>query len=49
MYVRLFEHANTRKHVYEHNCSFMRVFLSILAHLAHLAQSISLILDTTSE
>ena len=33
----LFEHANIRKHVYEHSCSSVRVFLCILAHLAHLA------------
>ena len=39
MYLSLFEHANTRKHVYEHSCSSLRVFLSILAHFAHLAQS----------
>jgi len=41
----LFEHANTRKHVYEHSCSSVRVFLSILAHLAHLAQFFFLILN----
>ena len=35
----MFEHANTRKHVFEHSCSSVRMFLSILAHLAHLAQS----------
>ena len=38
----MFEHANTRKHVYEHSCSSGRVLSSILAHLAHsayLAQS----------
>ena len=34
-----FEYANTRKHVYEHRCSSVGAFLSILAHLAHLAQS----------
>ena len=39
VYSNLFENANTRKHVHEHNCSSVRVFLSILAHLAHLAQS----------
>ena len=39
VYLCLFGHANTRKHVYEHSCSSVRVFLSILAHLAHLAQS----------
>ena len=26
-----------KKHISEHNCSSVRVFLSILAHLAHLA------------
>ena len=41
----LFEHPNTRKHAYEHSCSSVRVFLSILAHLAHLAQSFFLILN----
>ena len=41
----LFGHANTRKHVYEHSCLSVRVFLSILAHLAHLAQSFFLILN----
>ena len=35
VYLYLFEHANTTKHVYEHCCSSVR---SILAHLAHLAQ-----------
>ena len=35
----MFEHANTRKHVYEPSFASMRVFLSILAHLAHLGQS----------
>ena len=34
----MFERANTRKHVREYSCSSVRVFLSILAHLAHLAQ-----------
>ena len=34
----LSEHANTRKHVNEYSCSSVRVFLSILAHLAYLAQ-----------
>ena len=33
----MFEHANIRKHVYKHICSSVRVFLSILTHLAHLA------------
>ena len=31
--------ANTRKHIDEHSCSPVRVNLSILTHLAHLAQS----------
>ena len=39
VYLSLFEHANTRKHVYEHSCSSVRVILSISAHSAHLAQS----------
>ena len=34
VFLFLFEHANTRKHVYEHSCSCVRVILSILAHLA---------------
>ena len=38
VYLCLFEHANIRKHVYEHSCSPVRVFWRILAHLAHLAQ-----------
>ena len=29
-----------KEHVYEHSCSFVSAFLSILAHLDHLAQSI---------
>ena len=37
VYLYLFEHANTRKHVYEHSCSSVKVFFCILAHLAHLA------------
>ena len=41
----LFEHPNTRKHAYEHSCSSVRVILSILAHLAHLAQFFFLILN----
>ena len=40
----MFEHANTRKHVSEQSCSSVRVFLSILAHLAHLASLFFLIL-----
>ena len=38
VYLRLFEHADTRKHDYEHSCSSVRVFLSNLAYLAYLAQ-----------
>ena len=34
VYWCLFEHADTSKHVFEQHCSSMRVFLSILAHLA---------------
>ena len=49
MYLSLFEHANTRKHVYEHSCSSVRVFSSIPAHLAHLAQSFSLILNAINK
>ena len=33
VYWCLFEHAVTRKHVFEHICSSMRVFLSILAYV----------------
>ena len=40
VYLCLLEHANTKKDVYEHSCSSVRAFLSISAHLAHLAQSI---------
>ena len=43
MFWFMFEHANTRKHVSEQSCSSVRVFLSILAHLAHLTCSFSLI------
>ena len=49
VYLYLFEHANTRKHVYEHSCSSMRVSLSILAHLAHLAQFFFLIQNAINE
>ena len=49
VYLSFFEHANTWKHVYEHSCSSMRVFCSILAHLAHLAQFFFLILNATNE
>ena len=45
MFWYLSEHANTKKHVSEHSCSSVRVFFSILAHLAHLAQSFFLILN----
>ena len=38
MFRYLFEHENIKKHVSEHSCSSVRVFFSILAHLAHLAQ-----------
>ena len=38
VYLCLFEHANTRKHIYGHSGSSVRVFLSIFAHLAHLPQ-----------
>ena len=31
--------ADTKKHISEQSCSSVRVFLSMLAHLAHLAQS----------
>ena len=40
VYLWLLEHANSKKHVYEHSCASVGAFLSILAHLAHLAQSI---------
>ena len=49
VYLCLLEHANTRKHVYEHSCSTVRVFLSILAHLAHFAQSFFLISNAINE
>ena len=45
VYLYLFEHANTIKHVYEHSCLSVRVFFSILAQLAHLAQSFFLIFN----
>ena len=35
----LFGRANTRKYAYENSCISLRVFLQILAHLVHLAQS----------
>ena len=38
----MFKHANTRKHVYEYSRSFVRVFLRILAHLAHPAHFLSI-------
>ena len=40
----MFKQADTKTHVSEHNCSSVRVFLSILAHLAHLAQSFFLLI-----
>ena len=43
------KHANTRKHVSEQSCSSLRAFLSILAHLAHLACSFSLIFNRMNE
>ena len=49
VYLCLFGHANTRKHVYEHSCLSVRVFLSILAHLAHLAQFFFLISNVINE
>ena len=45
VYLCLLEHANTKKHVYEHSCSSVRAFLSILAHSAHLTCFFSLILN----
>ena len=36
----MFNKADTKKHISEHNCSSVIEILSILAHLAHLAQSI---------
>ena len=45
MFWYLSELANKRKHVSEHSCSSVRVFFSILAHSAHLAQSFFLILN----
>ena len=41
----MFKKADTKKHISEHNCSSVRVFLSILAHLAHLAQFFFLIFN----
>ena len=35
----MFKKAETEKHNSEYNCSSVRVFLNILAQLAHLAQS----------
>ena len=48
VYPYLFEYANTRKLVFEHSCSSVRVFSSILAQLAHLAQFI-MILDAIND
>ena len=39
----------TFEHVSEHNCFSVRVFLSILAHLAHLAQSFFLIFNAINK
>ena len=39
VYLCLFEYIDTRKHVNEHSCLSVRVFLCSLAHSAHLAQS----------
>ena len=33
----MFNKADTKKHISERSCSSVRAFLSILAHLAHLA------------
>ena len=41
--------ANTIKHVSEQSCSSVRLFLSILAHLAHLACSFFLISKPINE
>ena len=41
----MFKQADTKKHVSELSCLFGRVFLCILAHLAHLAQSFFLIFN----
>ena len=52
VYLSLFEHANTSKHVHEHSCSSVKEFLSIsahLAHLAHLAHSVFLIKNAINE
>ena len=49
VYLCLFEHANTRKHAYEHSCSSVRVILSISAHSAHLAQFFFLVSKAISE
>ena len=45
-YLCLFQHANTIKHVHEHSCSSVTVFLSISAHLA---QSFFLILNVINK
>ena len=37
MFLKMSELADTRKHVSEHNCTSVTVFLSILAHITHLA------------
>ena len=41
----MFKKADTKKHVSELSCSFARVFLCILAHLAHLARYFFLIFN----
>ena len=45
----MFKQADTEKHISEHNCSFVRVFLSILAHLAHLAQFFFMIFNAINK
>ena len=40
----MFKQANKKKHISEQSCSSIRAFFSILAHLAHLACSFSVIL-----
>ena len=41
----MFDHANIRKDASEHSCLSVRMYLSILAHVAHLAQSFFLVLN----
>ena len=45
----MFKQANTRQHISEQSCSSVRLFLSILAHLAHLACSFFLISKPINE